>query len=127
MLALWVRGDINLDLFSRADGFVVSEGIFATGAKPANRVRVNAVIVDLHYNVPDSEVCRYFEAFGAKVANKEATYGRYRKGAFNGKINNERNFKIDPSGLKCEMGTYHVIASVQSSWLCFRYINLDIS
>ena len=69
VLALWVRGDMNLDLFSRADGFDVCEGIFATCARPANRVRVNAVIVDLHYNVPDWEVCRYFEAFGAKLVN----------------------------------------------------------
>ena len=71
------------------------------------------VISGLPFNVSDEEVRDYVARFGGKLKNIPPEFCKIKDGPWKGQFNGERRYKVDISGQKMPMGSFHIIGGTK--------------
>ena len=108
IISVWMAAGINLERFCKEVNIKVTKGVMTGMIRPAGRTDVTVKVEGLDFNTPDNFVIDYINKFGT-VKSNVVVYTKYESGPFKGKYNGIRQYQVDFTKAKLQMGTFHLI------------------
>ena len=112
VVEIWLKNHILAEKFSSEIVRELCPGFTVMGVHPAINREVSMVVSGLPFNVSDEEVRDYVAIFGGKL-NVSPELCKIKEGAWKGQFNGERRYKVDFSGQKRPMGSFHIIGGAK--------------
>ena len=103
-----VTRKVTNKVFCKEVNIKVTKGVMTGMIRPAGKTDVTQKVEGLDFNTPDNFVIDYINKFGS-VKSNVVVYSKYESGPFKGKYNGIRQYQVDFTQAKRQMGTFHLI------------------
>ena len=113
VVEVWLKSHILAEKYTSETICELCPGFTIMGVNPAIVKEVSLLISGLPFNVSDDEVRDYVQKFGGKITTPTPQLCTFRDGPWKGQYNGDRRYRVDFSGQKRPMGSFHILGGTR--------------